>query len=212
LLITFVVLLGLSSTANLIYAFDASVGKKKGEQALDFMAQARNLFTEPADQVKVTFHSYGTDSLNRDLRYQIAKKLSPYSEGESRKNLADLLKEIDSADVSSGKNILVVFVNGKVIGNQVMSDQMQQYGKQLERKGFKIVVIGTSPNVDETEISNITPGATILNPGTADELPTALDDLERVIGDVVSGNETFLWQSEQRIIIDMSFVLILILI
>ena len=157
------------------------------------MAQTRSLFTKPTDQVKVTFHSYGSQSLKRDMKYQIAMKLSPYTKGESKKNLADLLKEIDNADVPSGKNILVVFVNGKVASNQVMSDQMQQYGEQLERKGFKIVVIGTSANVDEPEIYGITPGITIINPGTVDELPSVLDDLERAIGDVVSGNNLVLF-------------------
>ena len=161
-------------------------------RTLDFMSQITELFDQKTkDRIRVDLHGYGAKTIKPVLFDEISKRISPFADGEIDSSLVGVLKNIDDSGRPSGKNLLVVFINKKLIQSQSGADNIKRYITNLKNKGYHVVVIATTQHFDENEARDVMPGVVIINPGLAKKLPDIVVVIERIIGDVLFGECLF---------------------
>lgn len=154
------------------------------------MGQIPRLFKINRDQIKVSLHGYGANELRPSLRDEIAQQISPFKIGQTETRFGSLLKKIleqsPRNDDDNVKTIMVLFLSETLYKTSSDAQLIIASANRLTtEKGFKLVVISTSPNFNEKETVNIfgKRGTEIINVGGPSLLPSILPSLERSIAD-----------------------------
>ena len=158
------------------------------------MGQIRSLFNLNRDEIKVGLHGYGVDKLRPSLHDVISEQISPFALGETDKRFGTLLKKIYNSDRVVRKDkrtIILLFVSGSLFETKKDISVIRDSVEQLTDKGYRVMVIPSSPNFNEKEAIDIFPQETnILNPVSPNLFPALLPTLERSIADIAIGKSS----------------------
>lgn len=185
----------MKSNMKLMYALDLSknLGQEYVESMLKFVNGSQALFIDPASNAKLILHGYGDNVKDtKSLTDTATTTLSAsFNMGEFAPTLDELLENVRKStrrlSSDSEKGLLVIFVSKKVLNDEKTSASVKNTVEDLKQKGYKVLVIGTSPKFVEKEFTDFLPKVNVISQPNG-TLPDLVDDVERSIGDILAGN------------------------
>ena len=122
--------------------------------------------------------------------------------GQTETRFGPLLEKIlekspprNADDKDDVESIMVLFLSGTLYKTPSEAEMVIRSATRLSKeKGYKLIVVSTSPNVNEKETVDIfeKEGANIINVGQPNLLPSILPSLERSIADAATTGKLFL--------------------
>lgn len=184
---------------KLVFVLDISndFGEDYLNRMLSFTKNTQELFTNSSNPVNLKINGYGKEGDKFLLKNVVSKMFESYEVGSFAPTLGGLFENINMRTLRSGeKGMLVLFVSEKTLKNQKSANEMKARIESILQKGYKVVVIGSPPNFVEKEFNDLSLQVYTINTGPSQQplenLPGLLDDVERMIGDAMSGIVCFL--------------------
>ena len=204
-LFTFFYRTGISSPVNFEIVLDVSLDEQGTQmtQLTRLMGKIPKLFNNKVnrDQIKVSLHGYGADKLKPSLRDTISQQITPFELGQTETRFGPLLEKIlekspprNAEDKDDVDSVMVLFLSGTLYKTPSEAEMVIRSATRLSKeKGYKLIVVSTSPNVNEKETVDIfeKEGANIINVGQPNLLPSILPSLERSIADAAITGKLF---------------------